>query len=134
MICSRPIQKRRTGIVNPIQVKNNDYRNEITPFGCGQCLHCRINQSRIWQTRLLLEASDCFDSTFMTLTYDEYNVPFNYYLDKTHLTKFLKRYRKRLGHKIRYYAIGEYGDETWRPHFHLAIFSEKQLERCVLSK
>lgn len=130
MICKQPYQKRRAGIVHPIQTKENTWA-DVTPFGCGQCLHCRINQSRIWQTRLLLEAQDCYDSTFLTLTYDDDNVPANFHLDKEHLTLFLKSYRKRLGHKIRYYAVGEYGSETWRPHFHLAIFSEKQLERCI---
>lgn len=133
MICKNPYQKKRTGIVNPVIVKGDAYRNDITPFACGQCLHCRINQSRIWQTRLLLESRSSFDSTFLTLTYDDENIPWDYNLVKEDLTKFLKRYRKRLGHKIRYYAIGEYGDETWRPHFHLAIFSENLLERCYMS-
>lgn len=79
----------------------------------------------------MLEARYSVDSTFLTLTYDEFNVPYNYYLQPEDLTKFLKRYRKRLGHKIRYFAIGEYGDKTWRPHYHLAIFSKKKLERCA---
>lgn len=81
----------------------------------------------------MLEARDSFDSTFLTLTYDDDHLPCPPHLVKEDLTLFLKRYRKRLGHKIRYYAIGEYGDLTWRPHFHLAIFSEKRLERCIRS-
>lgn len=131
MLCKQPFQKIRSGIVNPIQVKGDQYLKDVTPFACGQCLHCRINQSRIWQTRLLIEANYSEDSTFMTLTYDDDNVPVDYHLNKTDLTLFLKRYRKRLGHKIRYFAIGEYGDQTWRPHYHLAIFSEKKIERCI---
>ena len=106
MLCKKPYQKKRTGIVNPILIKGDNYRNDITPFACGQCFHCRVNQSRIWQTRLMLEAKYSIDSTFMTLTYDDDNIPWDYNLEKDHLTKFLKRYRKRLGHKIRYYAIG----------------------------
>lgn len=135
MLCRKPYQQRRSGIVHPTIVKDSNYRNEVTPFPCGQCLHCRINQSREWQTRLILEAKDSFDSTFLTLTYDEDHVPWNHHLEKDDLTLFLKRYRKRLGHKIRYYAIGEYGEKKhfWRPHFHLAIFSEKRIERCYMS-
>lgn len=133
MLCKQPFQRKRSGIVHPVQVKGDNYHVDVTPFSCGQCLHCRINQSRIWQTRLLIEARYSADSTFMTLTYDDDNVPCNYYLEPDHLTKFLKRYRKRLRHKIRYFAIGEYGDINWRPHYHLAIFSEKKFERCVRS-
>lgn len=132
MLCKKPYQKKRTGIVHPVLIKGDQYRNDITPFPCGQCFHCRVNQSRIWQARLILEAQDSFDSTFLTLTYDDDNVPWDYNLVKEDLTLFLKRYRKRLGHKIRYFAIGEYGDKTWRPHFHLAIFSEMALERCIM--
>lgn len=133
MLCKRPYQQRRSGIVHPVMVKGDSYRYEITPFACGQCFHCRINQARIWQTRIMLECLTCTDSTFLTLTYDEMNVPWNYHLVKEDLTLFIKRYRERLGHKIRYYAIGEYGDETWRPHYHLCIFSEERIERCYRS-
>lgn len=31
--------------------------------------------------------------------------------------------RKRIAPaRIRYFACGEYGDETWRPHYHVAVF------------
>lgn len=122
MLCSRPFVKELDGGVVKV------------PFPCGQCFHCRVNQGRVWQTRLILESMTSYDSTFLTLTYDDDHVPADFNLDKSHLTKFLKRYRKRLmPGKIRYYAVGEYGDETWRPHFHLAIFSDIQIERCYKS-
>lgn len=118
---------------NPF-LKANESETLLTPFPCGQCFHCRVNQARIWQTRLLLESMTSTDSTFLTLTYDDDNIPWDFNLDKKHLTKFLKRYRKRMSPaKIRYYAVGEYGDETFRPHFHLAIFSDSKIERCYKS-
>lgn len=123
MLCSNPFVKKATGIEKG--------KTDGTPFPCGQCFHCRLNQARIWQTRLLLEAQTSYDSAFLTLTYDDDNIPQGNNLVKSDLQKFLKRYRKLFQpQKIRYFAIGEYGDETWRPHYHLAIFSEQLLERC----
>ena len=51
-------------------------------------------------------------------------VPLLYYPD---LQRFIKRLRKQLSklfpnEKIRYYAIGEYGTSSYRPHWHLLLF------------
>lgn len=40
----------------------------------------------------------------------------------SHLTKFFKRLRKK-SPNIRYYAVGEYGSKTWRPHYHIILFN-----------
>ena len=64
-----------------------------------------------------------FENSFITLTYDDQHLPKNGSLDHTHFQKFLKRLRKELGDKkIRYYMAGEYGDKSWRPHYHALIF------------
>lgn len=131
MICSNPFARR--AVATPDQIKNGQIRKEMMPHPCGQCLHCRINQSRVWQTRLLLETLSSNDSTFITLTYDDDHVDPMYHLVKDDLTLFLKRYRKRMAPaKLRYFAVGEYGDTTWRPHFHIAMFSDGIFERCVM--
>jgi hypothetical protein len=39
------------------------------------------------------------------------------------LTNFFKLLRKKTSRKIRYYAVGEYGDHTWRPHYHVILFN-----------
>lgn len=42
---------------------------------------------------------------------------------KRHAQLFLKRLRKALApRRIRYFLVGEYGDETQRPHYHAIIF------------
>ena len=53
-------------------------------------------------------------------------VPLLYYPD---LQRFLKRLRKYFSklfkdEKIRYYAIGEYGTSSYRPHWHILLFTD----------
>lgn len=65
-----------------------------------------------------------FDANcFLTLTYNDECLPRDGSLDKRHLQLFFKRARKRFG-SFRYYACGEYGDRTFRPHYHAAIFGQ----------
>lgn len=60
---------------------------------------------------------------FITLTYSDENLPANQSLSKAELQLFFKRLRKQLQvRKIRYYACGEYGEQTLRPHYHAIIF------------
>lgn len=99
---------------------NPDERLEVP---CGQCAGCRLEYSRQWAMRCVHEAQLHFDNSFITLTYDDENLPADFSLDKTHLQKFFKRLRKHYQpQKIRYYACGEYGDETHRPHYHACLF------------
>lgn len=58
---------------------------------------------------------------FVTLTYSEKFVP-DGGLVKRHLQLYLKRLRKKAD-RLRYYAVGEYGGETLRPHYHAIIFN-----------
>jgi len=95
----------------------------IKAFPCGQCMPCRINRRRLWSNRILLESCKHEKSAFLTLTYAPEFLPENGSLQPRHLQLFLKRLRKELSpHKIRFFAVGEYGDQTWRPHYHLAVF------------
>lgn len=90
---------------------------------CGRCRACRIRRSSEWTIRLEHEFH-YFNNhgMFVTLTYDDYNVPADYGLRKQDLQNFFKRLRKRLeGRKIKYFACGEYGTKTARPHYHCII-------------
>lgn len=93
-----------------------------TPFGCGQCLPCRINRSRQWARRQLLESLCHDDNTFATLTYDDEHLPAGGELVPRDLQLWLKRFRKGHGGKLRFYGVGEYGEKTGRPHYHLSLF------------
>lgn len=102
---------------------------------------CRIDRILQWKFRLEQEQLISSDSRFITLTYDEQNLPkqlFNnlYYvhsLNKPDIQKFFKRYRKNISPTIKYYATGEYGEQNGRPHFHIIMFeSERPKKICPL--
>lgn len=96
-------------------------------YGCGRCLPCRINRRRIWTARILLEATQYEDNTFATLTYSDENLPTDLSVSPREIQLFIKRLRKAYPVKFRYFAVGEYGDKSGRPHYHLAMFG---LESC----
>lgn len=72
----------------------------------------------------MLEAQNHAFPLFSTLTYEE--VPYGSSLRKTHLTACIHRLReaaRRRGiQSVRYFGIGEYGEQFGRPHYHTAIF------------
>lgn len=73
--------------------------------------------------RLMLEASQSVDNAFVTLTYSDETSPASGSLNKVHLQHWLKRLRKQIEPaRVRYFAAGEYGDKTQRPHYHVALF------------
>lgn len=103
---------------------------------CGQCLGCRLDYARQWANRLMLELEYHDSAYFVTLTYDEEHVPVHMYddpatgevfdslsLEPRDVELFLKRLRKKFkDDSIRYYIAGEYGENTFRPHYHAIIF------------
>lgn len=95
----------------------------IAAVPCGQCKNCRINQARIWTNRILLESRLHGENCFVTLTYNDDNLPNPPNVKKKHLQKFIKRVRHFVYPiKFRYFAVGEYGDKTLRPHYHIIFF------------
>lgn len=103
----------------------------LQAFGCGQCLPCRINKRREWTHRILLEALCYGDNAFVTLTYGDDNVRS---LEPEHVRNFLKRIRKAVApRKLRFYLVGEYGDKSERPHYHLALFNYPSCGRLFTS-
>lgn len=111
----------------------NPYFSRIyqVPFPCGKCKACRMAKKMEWVTRLNLEGLAHSDIAFVTLTYAPEHVPSDYSLNPHHLTLFLKRLRRSLSYhgfkdKIRYYAVGEYGEKRQRPHYHLILFGLPQ--------
>lgn len=90
---------------------------------CGQCIGCRLERSRQWAVRSVHEAQFHDENYFLTLTYDDKNLPRDGSLCSKTLQKFWKKFRK--AHplmRFKYYAAGEYGDNYGRPHYHASVF------------
>lgn len=101
-------------------------------FACGQCLPCRIKRRKVWAHRIIMESYCHTENSFLTLTYANDRLPMMYVsgcqepvstLAAVHLQRFLKRLRKAVAPlRFRFFGVGEYGDVTWRPHYHLILF------------
>ena len=134
----------------PFIEKDGHIYSEKIELPCGQCIGCRLDYSRQWATRCVLEAQQWQYNYFVTLTYNDSHVPYNkfQYVDyftgelcddfaltlmPEDLQKFMKRLRINLKRKynfpcddspgVRFYACGEYGSTTERPHYHLCLFN-----------
>lgn len=110
---------------NQTIVFNAALSDDQPPFKipCGQCTGCRIAKGSDWTTRLVHESKFYIESCFPTLTYNNECLPENGTLVKRDIQLFMKRLRREFpGVRIRYFAAGEYGDKTFRPHYHIILF------------
>lgn len=119
---------------------------------CGRCIGCRLAYSREWAIRSVLELSYHKKASFITLTYNDDNLPafstldFDRVIDpetgvvsgvvndvtinpviKKDFQDFMKRLRRYFSYNygcndIRFIGCGEYGDLSGRPHYHAILF------------
>lgn len=124
--------------------KKGDSKGNLT-FPCGKCYDCLTRRTSEWSFRLRMEGRHSVSAHFVTLTYDTKSVPItkNGYMSvqKKEIQDFIKRLRhhkkqrvkiqRTIGVKvdvglfmpIKYYAVGEYGTERERPHYHIILFN-----------
>lgn len=94
-----------------------------SPFGCGQCLPCRINKARQKMWRQYFESLMHEENCFVTLTYDNDHLPEGGNLQPLEAVKWIRSLRDWMRpRKIRYFLVGEYGELSLRPHYHLSVF------------
>lgn len=97
-------------------------KNDII-IPCGKCSFCKNAKKKDWATRLTMESENYKEKFFLTLTYDEKNLPKNGSLQKKDLQDFFKRLRRHIEPtKIKYFAVGEYGEKSLRSHYHAIIY------------
>lgn len=117
----------------PISIKDPRGQKASTRINvpCGKCGACRHNRRSDWTFRLKQElkvAKSCF---FLTLTYEDCNLPTTEHGEVTLCKKDFQLFMKRLRKEnlknndlpLRYYAVGEYGTKTNRPHYHAILFN-----------
>lgn len=115
--------------LTPFFVKQNT-PDEI-PVPCGKCPNCAKRRVSAWSFRLMQQAKTAINAHFITLTYDTSKVPItrNGFMEirKRDVQLFFKRLRKLQGKTvaIKYYAVGEYGGQTKRPHYHIILYNAK---------
>ena len=129
-----------TACANSIKLKDLEFR-----VPCGKCLPCQKKRRSEWSLRLEHEYLFSESALFITLTYSDLNLPRTKEgyptLNKKHVQDYIKRLRnenvkyvtktlkcdkkdvKNRSRAIRYYAVGEYGTKTRRPHYHLILFN-----------
>lgn len=137
MPCFKPLHGYVSRVRNPNGKRNTVFQLQQALFGptgkggigpyrrtmkCGQCIGCRLEYSRQWAVRIMHESKKHDYNCFVTLTYDDQNLPENGCLNKKHIQDFIKLLRYHCGFPIRYYHCGEYGEKFKRPHYHLVIF------------
>lgn len=101
---------------------------------CCRCMSCRIRRRAEWTVRLYHELDEHEDAAFVTLTYDDSVLPPNASLVKRDLQLFHKRLRFDFKKRIKYYAVGEYGRQTQRPHYHGIYFGLPILSHGLVSR
>lgn len=120
-MCDSPFYKKPKGYLNYLELP------------CGKCPVCKRRRVNQWVFRLQEENKVSSSAYFITLTYDTKHVPIT---NKGFMTLFKKDYQdfmRRIrgyqkGTKIKYYACGEYGSATMRPHYHAIIFNVQDVE------
>lgn len=142
MGCFSPLKGWKDAATGGITFKRAESAATRMEVACGQCLGCRLDYSRMWSMRIVHEASFLLelgrDSSFVTLTYSDDQMPQDWSLHKDHFQRFMKRLRKASAERIRFFHVGEYGSvcrhgrqaddcdfcSVGRPHYHAILFGK----------
>lgn len=130
-MCVAPIQLKKTKATQSI--KDTFFMQQVP---CGTCVECMKRRVNGWFVRLMSEYNDSTSAYFVTLTYNDESIPFSenglMTLQYKDFQNFVKRYRTSSGDKnLKYYLVGEYGESTYRPHYHLILYNCSDINRFV---
>lgn len=103
---------------------NPNYFQRLGFTACGKCLNCLKNKRREWSDRLKIEMRYHRYNYFVGLSYAPEYYPEDGSLSKEEAQKYKKRLEYYSGYTARTFLVGEYGDETERAHYHVAVFAD----------
>lgn len=127
---------------------------------CGMCQGCKSDRRREWATRLDLESRYYENNLFLTLTYNDENLPIPKWwadsqtgeirenpgwwrgtLSKEHAKRFIRSLKEHFRTKynsigMKYYLAGEYGSSknTSRPHYHIILLNCPDIPLTYIGK
>lgn len=131
--------------INPVRIRSPYRRDDDHKYiyvGCGKCAWCRKEKRDEWFIRFKVESQYNKFVKFITLTYNDDNLPFfldeetgecGYYASKDDCQKFIKRLRKR-GFKFKYFLVSELGTDSGRLHYHALLFTDDNISNDDISK
>ncbi len=136
------IKRDSIGKVSSVKIFKTEYNGNFDSMNfensvnatlpCGKCIACRLAYSSMWGVRCYLESTLHRFNYFVTLTYDDKHLPLSELgvatLRKKDMQDFMKRLRRKYDYGkdhigIRFFGAGEYGERTYRPHYHLLLFN-----------
>ena len=125
LVCYSPLVGYRVRVGDPLSFSRREgEKGEPVNVPCGRCVGCRLERSRQWAMRIMHEAHMYNDNSYITLTYEDSQLPERNSLDVRDWQLFMKRVRKHYSPlRIKVFYCGEYGAENWRPHFHAILFN-----------
>ena len=110
--------------ITPITLRQKDGFNTVP---CGKCYACLNTKRQQWAFRLSYELKQTnFYAVFLTLTYNDENIPLDengqFCFNKKQVQNYIKQIRHLQKSKISHYLISEYGGKTYRPHYHTIMY------------
>lgn len=129
----------------------DDKTKKVFGMNCGKCTFCRLQQAREKAIRCVHQTKEHDNAIFITLTYNDENLPQNETCNSDHPREFVKALRAKicreygcrdsksktcLGYcpKIKTFGCQEYGPGKKRPHYHLLIFGYKFPDQKVFGQ
>lgn len=134
MKCISPVSIRRFNMFHVL---------ESVAVPCGKCPVCQQNRIADWLFRIERDVENSPVSFFITLTYDDEDLPDDGLVSKKDVQDFFKRLRsncepQKIGKlpnckyiPLRYFLCSEYGSLHDRPHYHAIIWNVAPLDRFV---